>query len=101
MNSHTAAREAAHRRATVDAMFERCLLCHRDGCVPAHWPRHRGMGAGHAGWDPEEWVPLCRECHDLVDGRLGRQAARRRARERLAVRAEEWQRRVRRRTAVQ
>ena len=91
MNSRTADRELAHKRATIAAMFERCLLCRRDmGCVPAHWPTHRGMAAGKAGWEPHEWVPLCRECHDLVDGRLGRQTARHRARERLAEAAERW-----------
>lgn len=36
------------------------------------------MGAGHAGWTRDEWVPLCGEpgrCHDLVDGRNGIGAA--------------------------
>ena len=58
--------------------------------MPAHWPRHRGMGAGHAGWAYTEWVPLCPSCHDLVDGRLGMTDARARARERLADLAPRW-----------
>jgi hypothetical protein len=45
--------------------------------VPAHWdrinnkPRHRGMGGGKAGWDRNEWIPLCADCHDLCDRRAG------------------------------
>jgi hypothetical protein len=29
------------------------------------------MGSGKAGWDPEHWVPLCRNCHDTLDARTG------------------------------
>jgi len=60
-----------HREATKLAAESDCLLCGHPGCVPAHWPRHRGMGGANAGWERTEWVPLCREHHDLVDGRLG------------------------------
>jgi hypothetical protein len=50
------------------------------------------MGGGKAGWGPREWVPLCYDCHELVDGRLGvasveRGAAYRKARERLTLEA--------------
>ena len=37
------------------------------------------MGGGKAGWGPREWVPLCYDCHELVDGRLGVTSATRRA----------------------
>jgi hypothetical protein len=29
------------------------------------------MGSGNAGWEPTEWVPLCFNCHEALDGRLG------------------------------
>lgn len=72
MNSGTAAREAAHRDATRIASEERCLSCRRHApSLPAHYPRHRGMGSGHAGWDVSEWVPLCWYCHEVLDARAG------------------------------
>src|SRR5665647_3890387 len=58
--------DPAHRAATLIASASDCLLCERLGCVPAHWPRHRGLGGGHAGWDLREWVPLCGQCHDIA-----------------------------------
>ena len=70
-NSGAAAKEKAHRVATAQARESRCLICKSLGCVPAHYPTHRGMGGGKAGWKPKEWVPLCVEHHDLIDGRLG------------------------------
>jgi hypothetical protein len=71
MNSRTAARNAAHRRATALAGASTCLYCRRPGCVPAHWPTHRGMGAAKAGWAVTEWVPLCPAHHDILDARNG------------------------------
>lgn len=50
---------------------EECLVCGSTPCEPCHWPTHRGMGGGNAGWDVEEIVPLCRKCHDKLDGRNG------------------------------
>jgi hypothetical protein len=29
------------------------------------------MGGGKAGWEPDEWIPLCVHHHDLIDKRLG------------------------------
>ena len=70
MNSGKEEREAAHKAASHLAAEERCLVCHRDApSEPAHWPTHRGMGGGKAGWDTSEWVPLCRRCHDILDMR--------------------------------
>jgi hypothetical protein len=60
-----------HRLATRIAAESDCLLCEHPGCVPAHWPRHRGSGGAKAGWERREWLPLCAPCHDLVDRRLG------------------------------
>jgi hypothetical protein len=71
VNSGAAEREKAHRLATAQAREARCLLCFSHGAVPAHYPKHRGMGGGKAGWGPKEWIPLCVEHHDLIDGRLG------------------------------
>ncbi len=93
--------QEAHKRATRIAAGARCLLCRSPKsvgrCVPAHFPRHRGMGAGHAGWGDDEWVPLCgglNECHDLVDGRVGtsleRWEAHEQARRDVMERAPAW-----------
>jgi hypothetical protein len=38
---------------------------------PCHYGKHRGMGGKSAGWEPQEWVPLCRRCHDRLDKRNG------------------------------
>jgi len=70
-NSRKAERDRAHRVATRAARCARCLVCGRDGCIPAHWPKHRGLGGGGAGWEPREWIPLCVHHHDLIDKRLG------------------------------
>lgn len=71
-NSGHEEREAAHKAASLLAADERCLACHqRAPSEPCHWPTHRGMGGGKAGWDVDEWVPLCRRCHDILDGRAG------------------------------
>lgn len=48
-----------------------CLGCCTTPCEPAHFPTHRGMGGAKAGWEPWEWVPLCRKCHDALDRRNG------------------------------
>jgi hypothetical protein len=52
-----------------------CLLCGATGsCVPAHFPKHTGMGGSKDKWDLDRWIPLCGlpgSCHDLVDGRNG------------------------------
>lgn len=29
------------------------------------------MGGAKAGWEPTEWVPLCRRCHERLDRRNG------------------------------
>jgi len=72
VNSKRRQREAAHRRATALAGGSPCLSCGRPApSLPAHYPRHRGMGGGHAGWDFEEWLPLCFNCHEALDGRNG------------------------------
>jgi hypothetical protein len=62
-----------HAQASELAAALPCLLCHSEaGSVPAHFPHHRGMGGRRVGWwNPDKWVPLCRECHDLIDARLG------------------------------
>lgn len=60
-----------HKQATQICAESECLLCDVIGCVPAHYPRHRGMAGGHAGWSIGEWIALCPYHHDLVDGRLG------------------------------
>jgi hypothetical protein len=61
-----------HREASKLAAQSTCRVCDRPGCVPAHWPRHRGSGGRFENdWDQEHWIPLCPRCHDLVDGRLG------------------------------
>ena len=53
-------------------MIERdCLVCGDFPSERCHYPTHRGMGGGKAGWEPGEWVPLCRWCHDALDGRHG------------------------------
>jgi len=72
MNSGRKQREVAHRRATALAAGMPCLSCGRPApSLPAHWPRHRGMGGGNAGWDIGEWVPLCYDCHEVLDHRNG------------------------------
>lgn len=38
--------------------------------MPCHYPRHRGLGSGHAGWSVREWVPLCYKCHEILDKRV-------------------------------
>lgn len=69
--------KAARKAASQLAAVQPCLLCGKRGtCVPAHFPKHVGMGGSSdpAWYAPDKWVPLCGEpgaCHDLVDGRLG------------------------------
>ena len=75
MNSRTRKLVPQHREATRIAAESRCLICDAYGCEPAHFPTHRGMAGGKAGWSREEWVPLDRDCHDLIDRRLGVSAA--------------------------
>lgn len=75
MNSTTPEREKAHRKATALARRWRCLGCRKSPpSIPCHYPQHRGMHAGKAGWSPSEWVPLCPSCHDLLDKRCGTSA---------------------------
>ena len=76
MNSRTKAQQKAHRDATHYCASARCLVCGEYGCEPAHYPVHRGMGSGKAGWNFGEWLPLCRACHDMLDGRNGVSAER-------------------------
>ena len=72
MNSGTAEKEKAHKLATQLASECKCLACgHPAPSLPAHWPRHRGLGGGHAGWSYLEWVPLCFNCHEILDRRAG------------------------------
>jgi len=71
MNSRKRQQEALHHIATKLAFESACLLCGTSPCMPCHWPRHRGLGGGHAGWERHEWVPLCGPCHSLVDHRTG------------------------------
>jgi len=60
-----------HKEATASARELECCVCGCSPCEPAHYPRHRGMGAGHAGWGEDEWVPMCRLHHDALDKRNG------------------------------
>jgi hypothetical protein len=61
-----------HTEATKAAAQEDCLSCYAPApSEPAHYPKHRGMGGASAGWEPTEWVPLCRRCHDRLDRRNG------------------------------
>lgn len=70
MNSGKAARDTAHREATLLASEHRCLGCRAEPpSLPAHWPHHRGMGGGMATWAPSDWVPLCWKCHEILDKR--------------------------------
>lgn len=52
----------------ADADGRRCAR--RPTCF-AHYPTHRGMGAGKAGWGYREGVPLCDFHHALLDRRAG------------------------------
>ena len=71
MNSGKADKDKQHKQATRLASEQRCLACHKDApSEPCHII-HCGMGGGKAGWDPSEWVPLCRKCHDKFDARNG------------------------------
>ena len=57
-------------------MIERdCLVCGDFPSERCHYPTHRGMGGGKAGWADSEWVPLCQDCHDALDGKNGASAA--------------------------
>ena len=70
MNSGKAARDSAHRAASQRAWEERCLSCGAPPpSMPCHYPKHRGMGSGGAGWSTREWVPLCYTCHEILDKR--------------------------------
>ena len=70
MNSGKAARDKAHKQATQIAWEERCLSCGAPSpSMPCHYPRHRGLGSGHAGWSTREWVPLCYNFHEILDRR--------------------------------
>jgi len=90
--------DPAHRAATLLVAASDCLLCEHPGCVPAHYPRHRGMGGAGAGWERTEWVPLCAQCHDILDARNGASMAycqdTETARDRLRELAPAWWERV-------
>ena len=60
-----------HKQATAAARGMYCLYCGDSPCEPCHYPKHRGMGGKGAGWEPWEWVPLCRIHHDVLDARNG------------------------------
>lgn len=60
-----------HEEATASARRQSCCVCGGIPSEPAHFPRHRGMHAGHAGWEETEWVPMCRLHHDALDKRNG------------------------------
>ena len=49
-----------------------CLICFGEPTCFAHYPRHRGMGGGHAGWGLLEGLPLCSKHHELLDRRMGK-----------------------------
>ena len=71
-NSGVEERERLHQQASLLALEHRCLACHKEApSEPCHFPTHRGMGGGKASWFVTEWVPLCRRCHDILDGRAG------------------------------
>lgn len=70
MNSGKAEQDRQHRAATLLASERRCLSCKAEPpSMPCHFPKHRGMGSGKAGWDPSEWIPLCFVCHEILDRR--------------------------------
>jgi hypothetical protein len=71
MNSRTKAQRAAHRAMTALCADARCLHCGGRPSEPAHWPTHRGMGGGKAGWSIEEIVPLCHADHMALDRQNG------------------------------
>jgi hypothetical protein len=61
-----------HKQATALAGESSCLVCGTTPCSPCHWPRHRGSGGRFENeWDPENWIPACRKCHDKMDARNG------------------------------
>ena len=82
-----------HQKATALARDSVCLVCGTTPCEPCHI-KHRGMGGKNAGWEAEEWVPLCRKCHDKFDARngasLGCQEQTRIVRYIVSVRSREW-----------
>lgn len=60
-----------HKQATELAKKLSCVGCLTRPCEPCHYPTHRGMGGAKAGWEIDEWVPLCRHHHDILDRRSG------------------------------
>lgn len=77
MNSKKKREAPLHKEATRLASESRCLACHRDPpSEPCHYPTHRGIGGGKAGWDLIEWVPLCSRCHDILDRRENKESER-------------------------
>ena len=83
-----------HQKATLLARESTCLVCGTTPSEPCHIV-HRGLGGAKAGWDIEEWIPLCRVCHNLIDARngvsAGEQEKTRIARYVVSVRARAWQ----------
>jgi hypothetical protein len=51
-----------------------CIICDSIDTAFCHFPVHRGMGGANAGWKYNEGVPLCKFCHDALDGRAGHAA---------------------------
>lgn len=97
MNSRRRELDRDHRAATAFAASRPCLACGLPApSLPAHWPTHRGMGGGKAGWGPDEWVPLCFDCHEALDKRNGVSGAARARSEHVggvvAARAPLWRR---------
>jgi 5-methylcytosine-specific restriction endonuclease McrA len=94
MNDHKRALEAQHQKMTKLCGESSCLVCGDSPCEPCHI-RHRGMGGANSGWDIEDIVPLCRQCHNVFDARNGAskgQVERTRVvRYIVTARAREWQ----------
>ena len=84
-----------HQKATLLARESACLVCGTTPSEPCHTV-HRGMGGAKAGWEANEWVPLCRKHHDEYDKRLGVSALAtehtRITKYIVSVRGPEWQR---------
>jgi hypothetical protein len=66
-------RDPEHDAATALAGESACRFpgCTQVGCVPAHWPHHRRRRTWPRVWDVRNWIPLCPEHHDFIDGRTG------------------------------
>jgi len=102
VNSGKKQREKDHRAMTALCADEPCLLCGAPApSEPLHWPVHRGMGGGKAGWSVEEIIPGCRSCHQFLDGHNAISEVAQRAHDvvknRAAHRAPRWRAKMHRR----